>query len=192
MESVVWLTAEAAGELLTLQCAAYVTEAQAHNDLDLPPLTQSFGELSSELSEPGVTAIGLRDEAVRLVAAVRFHISSEEPNVAELGRLVVAPDVQGRGLGSRLLAIVEQRLPASVTDVQLFTGERSLGNLRLYARFGYEETHRTPTPGGLRVGSSRQAGVLNANRSVPDADLLVQLPHPCGRPPVRLAHQLDQ
>jgi len=151
MESVVRLTVGAAGELLTLQRAAYVTEAQAHHDLDLPPLTQSFGELSSELSEPGVTAVGLRDEADRLVAAVRFRVSSVEPNVAELGRLVVAPDVQGRGLGSRLLTIVEEHLPASVTDIRLFTGERSLGNLRLYARFGYEETHRTPTPGGYAL-----------------------------------------
>ncbi|MFG1782069.1 GNAT family N-acetyltransferase [Rhodococcus oryzae] len=151
MESVVRLTAEAAGELLTLQRAAYVTEAQAHNDLDLPPLTQSLGELSSELSGLDVTAVGLRDEADRLVAAVRFHVSSEEPNVAELGRLVVAPDVQGRGLGSRLLTNVEEHLPASVTELRLFTGERSLGNLRLYARFGYEETHRTPTSGGYAL-----------------------------------------
>jgi hypothetical protein len=29
-----------AGEILTLQRAAYVTEAQAHGDLTLPPLTQ--------------------------------------------------------------------------------------------------------------------------------------------------------
>lgn len=29
-----------AGEVLTLQRAAYLTEAQAHDDLSLPPLTQ--------------------------------------------------------------------------------------------------------------------------------------------------------
>lgn len=145
------LRTEDAGELLTLQRAAYVTEAQAHADLNLPPLTQSLEEVVTELSDPEVTAIGLRSETSRLVASVRLNISSADPHVAELGRLVVAPDLQGRGLGSRLLGLVENRLPATVTDLRLFTGERSIGNLRLYGRFGYRETHRTPTPGGYAL-----------------------------------------
>ncbi len=37
VESLVRLGAEDAGEVLTLQRAAYVTEAQAHADLNLPP-----------------------------------------------------------------------------------------------------------------------------------------------------------
>lgn len=151
MKSVATLTVNDAGELLTLQRAAYVTEAQAHGDLNLPPLTQSLDELASELSRPEVTAIGLRNDADRLVAAVRVFRSTADSHLAELGRLVVAPDAQGRGLGSRLLELVENRLPASVTDLQLFTGERSVGNLRLYARFGYQETHRTPTPAGYAL-----------------------------------------
>lgn len=140
-----------AGELLTLQRAAYVTEAQAHNDLSLPPLTQSFDELVIELARPDVTAFGLRDEARRLVAAVRVYRISADPRTAELGRLVVAPDMQGQGRGSRLLELVEERLPEQVADLQLFTGEHSLGNLRLYSRFGYQETHRTPTPRGYAL-----------------------------------------
>ncbi|WP_407727507.1 hypothetical protein ACJEDT_07880 [Rhodococcoides fascians] len=71
MHSVVRLAAEDAGELLTLQRAAYVTEAQAHGDVLLPPLTQSSAEVAEELSSPGVTAIGIRTETSRLVAAVR-------------------------------------------------------------------------------------------------------------------------
>jgi GNAT superfamily N-acetyltransferase len=154
MESVVTLTALDAGELLTLQRAAYVTEAQAHGDLSLPPLTQSIDELTGELSRPEVTAIGLRGDSDRLVGAVRLYVSyvsPADPQTAELGRLVVAPDVQGRGFGSRLLELAEYRLPASVTVLQLFTGERSVGNLRLYARFGYVETHRTLSPGGYAL-----------------------------------------
>ncbi|MDH6199034.1 ribosomal protein S18 acetylase RimI-like enzyme [Mycobacterium frederiksbergense] len=151
MESVVTLSVGDAGELLTLQRAAYVTEAQAHNDLGLPPLIQSLDELTTELAKPEVTAFGLRDDAQRLVAAVRVYLFPAEPFTAELGRLVVAPDMQGRGRGSRLLELVEERLPEQVTDLRLFTGERSLGNLRLYSRFGYQETHRTPTPGGYAL-----------------------------------------
>ncbi|NMM91550.1 GNAT family N-acetyltransferase [Rhodococcus sp. SRB_17] len=151
MESVVMLSGGDAGELLTLQRAAYVTEAQAHDDLNLPPLMQSLDEVVSELAQPEVTAFGLRDDSQRLVAAVRVYLSPADPRIAEVGRLVVAPDMQGRGRGSRLLELVEERLPEQITDLQLFTGERSLGNLRLYSRFGYQETHRTPTPGGYEL-----------------------------------------
>lgn len=151
MESVVTLSGGDAGELLTLQRAAYVTEAQAHDDVNRPPLTQSLDELVSELTRPDVLAFGLRDDARRLVAAVRVYLSPTEPHTAEVGRLVVAPDMQGRGRGSRLLELVEERLPERITGLQLFTGERSLGNLRLYSRFGYQETHRTPTPGGYAL-----------------------------------------
>ncbi|MBM4570212.1 GNAT family N-acetyltransferase [Rhodococcus hoagii] len=151
MESVVTLSGGDAGELLTLQRAAYVTEAQAHDDPNLPPLMQSHGELVGELTQPAVIAFGLRDDSQRLVAAVRVHLSSGEPHVAEVGRLVVAPDMQGQGLGSRLLELVEVRVPEWITDLRLFTGDRSLGNLRLYSRFGYRETHRSPTPGGYAL-----------------------------------------
>lgn len=151
MESVVTLSGGDAGELLTLQRAAYVTEAQAHGDVNLPPLMQSLDEVVSELAQPDVIAFGLRDDSQRLVAAVRVYLSSTDSHTAELGRLVVAPDMQGRGRGSRLLGLVEERLPEQVTDLWLFTGERSLGNLRLYSRFGYQETHRTPTPGGYAL-----------------------------------------
>lgn len=151
MEHEVRLTAAHAGELLTLQRAAYVTEAQLHNDLQLPPLTQSLDDLAKELSLPELTAIGLRTDAGRLAAAVRLRVGAPQTHAAELGRLVVAPDLQGRGLGSRLLRIVEQRLPAEVTELRLFTGEHSAGNLRLYTRFRYAESHRTPTPGGYAL-----------------------------------------
>lgn len=73
---------------------------------------QSPDELAAELVDPQVVALGLR-EGARLVAAVRVHIEDE---AAELGRLVVAPDRQGRGLGSRLLREAEEQVPESVSS----------------------------------------------------------------------------
>jgi GNAT superfamily N-acetyltransferase len=102
------LSAADAGEVFTLQRAAYVTEAQAHGDLALPPLVQSLAELVVELTDPQVLALGLR-EGARLVAAVRVRIEAE---AAELRRLVVAPDRQGYGLGSRLLREAEKQVPS--------------------------------------------------------------------------------
>jgi len=160
------LGAEHAGEVLTLQRAAYVTEAQAHRDVDLPPLWQSLSELTAELSDPEVLAAGWRDEDGRLVAAVRVRVRRSAPTVADIGRLTVVPDRQGQRLGSSLLTAVERQLPASVTELRLFTGERSEGNLRLYELLGYRETHREATPAGyslVHVTKYRDRQQLNSS-----------------------------
>lgn len=145
------LGVEDAGEVLTLQRAAYVTEAQAHGDTDLPPLRQVLSELAAELADPAGLALGWRDARGRLVAAARARVIGASSDVAEIGRLTVAPDRQGQRLGTRLLAAIEAELPAGVTGLRLFTGERSEGNLRLYARAGYTETGRQPTGAGYSL-----------------------------------------
>jgi GNAT superfamily N-acetyltransferase len=132
-----------AGELLTLQRAAYVTEAQLHDDVRLPPLVQTLEQLRAELGGPS-QAWGLR-RAGRLVAAVRLRDLGN--GRVDLGRLMVAPDLQGQGLGSGLLVRSEALAPAGTREVHLFTGELSEANLRLYRRHGYVETHRTPAGG---------------------------------------------
>jgi ribosomal protein S18 acetylase RimI-like enzyme len=137
------LEAAHAGEALTLQRAAYVTEAQAHDDPRLPPLLEPLETLRAELADPGVVAIGARDGG-RLVGVVRLRRERDDPGAAELRRLAVAPDRQGEGIGTRLLLAAEARAPAGVTVVRLFTGEHSAGNIRLYRRHGYRETHRAP------------------------------------------------
>jgi GNAT superfamily N-acetyltransferase len=85
------------------------------------------------------------------VAAGRVRVRQSAPTVAEVGRLTVVPDRQGQGLGSSLLMAVDGRLPASVTELRLFTGERREGNLRLYERLGYTETHREAIPAGYAL-----------------------------------------
>lgn len=128
-----------AGEILTLQRAAYVTEAQLHKDVNLPPLTQTLTELVAEIEDPRVTVLGYR-EASRLLASTRIEIHQD---LAQLRRTAVAPDQQGRGLGTALLKWAERLLPASVSAIELFTGEYSEANLRLYRRLGYEEVRRS-------------------------------------------------
>jgi GNAT superfamily N-acetyltransferase len=129
-----------AGELLTLQRAAYASEAQSHDDPRLPPLTETFDEVRSALADSGVVVLGIR-ESGRLVASVRLRVGAD--GRIALGRLCVAPDRQGCGLGTTLLRAGECVVD-DVTAVDLFTGEYSAGNLRLYRREGYLETHRTP------------------------------------------------
>lgn len=154
------------GEILTLQRAAYVTEAQAHDDLGMPPLTQTLGQLRAELADPAVTAWGIRERG-RLVACVRVRLADRV--TAEIGRLTVAPDRQGAGLGSGLLRAAEARLPAEVTVIRLFTGERSQANLRLYQRLGYAETGRSPAGGYDLVHLAKTRARPDSGARVPSA-----------------------
>jgi ribosomal protein S18 acetylase RimI-like enzyme len=129
-----------AGEVLTLQRAAYVPEAQRYRDPDLPPLVESLDELVAVLRSPSVVALGVR-EGHRLVGAVRVRLADD---VAHLGRLVVAPDRQGQGIGSALLTASEEALPPGIREIRLFTGDRSAATIRLYERFGYRRQGETP------------------------------------------------
>ncbi|MDN5920752.1 MAG: GNAT family N-acetyltransferase [Pseudonocardia sp.] len=156
------LTDADAGEVLTLQRAAYVSEARLHNDVALPPLTQTLDDLCDELGRRDVLAWGLRERG-RLVAAVRVTVRDHR---AELGRLTVTPDRQGEGLGTRLLRHVEEQLPEAVDAIELFTGERSEANLRLYRRHGYQETRRAPA-GYYDLVHMRK--ILNTARSGSDS-----------------------
>ena len=55
----------------------------------------------------------------------------------DIGRLMVAPDLQGRGLGRRLLDRIEAAAPPGVTTYALFTGAGSVRNQRMYKKAGY-------------------------------------------------------
>lgn len=142
---VVALSPAAAGELLTLQRAAYVDQARLYGDADLPPLTQTLPELRAELD--AVSALGAVVGG-RLVGAVRTHAVD---GVLHIGRLVVAPDWQGRGVGSSLLRAAEAARPPGVRSAALFTGHLSRDDLRLYARHGYVEQRREQVRPGLAL-----------------------------------------
>lgn len=61
-----------AGELLTLQRAAYVTEARLYGDPELPPLTQSLADLRDELRSAVALKAVVRHRIVGAVRAPRL------------------------------------------------------------------------------------------------------------------------
>nr|WP_106815219.1 GNAT family N-acetyltransferase [Microbacterium timonense] len=134
---------EDAGEVMTLQRAAFVQEALIYGSPEMPPLTQTLEEVESELQE-NIGCVAL--DGARMVGAVRARLDGE---LLLVGRIAIAPDRAGEGIGTTLLAAVERRgAEAGATEAELFTGSLSEANLRLYEREGYVETQRVPGDDG--------------------------------------------
>lgn len=128
------ITMADAGEVLTIQRAAFVSEALIYGDPRMPPLVQTLEELEAELAdaEGWVARAG-----TRLVGAIRTR---EDDGVLLIGRIAIAPDMQGEGIGPRLLEAAEEHSDAD--EAELFTGSLSEANIALYEKCGYVVTER--------------------------------------------------
>jgi len=123
-------------EILALQKLAYQSEAELNNDFSIPPLTQTLDEIRSEFSDAMFLKVM---DGGRIIGSVRAH---EKDGTCHIGRLIVHPDFQNRGIGSRLLKAIEGKFAPK--RFELFTSERSERNLYLYKKFGYREFKRAP------------------------------------------------
>jgi len=117
-------------EILALQKLAYQSEAALHDTFDLPPLTQTQAQIEADFGSQVFLKIS---DGQRIVGSVRARLAG---GACHIGRLIVHPEVQGRGLGTRLMAEIE-RLFARAERYELFTGHKSARNLALYERLGY-------------------------------------------------------
>jgi ribosomal protein S18 acetylase RimI-like enzyme len=128
-------SADDAPAILALQKLAYQSEARLYDDWNLPPLTQTLDSLRAEFDAARVLKALDGD---RIVGAVRAR---EAAGNCHVGRLVVSPELQGRGIGTRLLRAIEAEFP-KVDCFELFTGSRSEANIRLYERLGYRRSRQ--------------------------------------------------
>ena len=119
-------------ELLVLQRCSWVQEAFANDTLDIPALRETAEDIADWASTWQVWVVRRYG---RLVAAVRARADG---SVWEIGRLMVAPDLAGHGVGRWLLGYAENQAPADTTGFSLFTGAGSDRNIALYQRSGYE------------------------------------------------------
>jgi len=89
----------------------------------------------------------------RLVGSVRVRRDPHRETTWQIGRLMVVPDLQGRGLGRALLAHAEALAPADITTLWLNTGADQARLLRLYKKAGYAV-----------VGPGENAGTVDLSR----------------------------
>jgi tRNA (guanine37-N1)-methyltransferase len=139
-----------AGEVLTLQRCCWVSEAQANEGIPIPALLESLDDVRRSFDE--WTTVIVR-AAGRLVGSARGRLASGD--VWDVGRIMVAPDLAGRGLGRWLLRHIERAAPAEATSYRLFTGAGSARNIRMYRRAGYRPDPRVEPPTGVVVLSKR-------------------------------------
>jgi tRNA (guanine37-N1)-methyltransferase len=123
-----------AAELMVLQRACWLSEAVANETLDLPAFTEDLDDVRRGIVEWRTWVVRSRG---RLVGSVRARESRDVPGQWEIGRLMVAPDLQGQGTGRYLLEYAESAAPAGTTRLWVNAGSRSTANLRRYRRAGY-------------------------------------------------------
>jgi ribosomal protein S18 acetylase RimI-like enzyme len=126
--------------ILALQKSAYLSEASLYNDNSIPPMTQTLEALVADF---GRKTILKAVEGKRIVGSVNGFLTGD---TCYIGRLMVHPDFQGRGIGTRLMESIEAWFNDAVAW-ELFTGELSIANIRLYERLGYRVTRKEIFPG---------------------------------------------
>jgi ribosomal protein S18 acetylase RimI-like enzyme len=120
-----------AAEILALQKLAYLDEAAFYDDYTIPPLNQTLEETEAEFKDQLVLKTTLDG---KIIGSVRAYM---EEGTCFIGKLIVHPDHQNRGIGTRLMYEIENRFDQA-ERYELFTGYRSERNLHLYRKLGYK------------------------------------------------------
>lgn len=117
-------------EILDLQYLAYQSEAKLFNNPNIPPLKQTLSDVAEEYQK-GII-LKASDDTGTIVGSIRGYCSN---GTVYIGKLMVHPDMQNQGIGTKLLNSIEKEFPNQ--RYELFTSTRSSKNIILYERLGY-------------------------------------------------------
>ena len=117
--------------ILDLQYLAYQSEAKLFHDPDIPPLKQTLAEVECEFQK-GIILKAV-DVNNTIIGSVRAYYDNDS---VYIGKLMVHPEKQGQGIGTRLLAAIENEYPQQ--RYELFTSSKSIKNIELYEKSGYK------------------------------------------------------
>lgn len=118
-------------DILDLQYLAYQSEARLFNNMDIPPLKQTLEDVINEYKKG--TILKAVDEKGKIIGSVRGYLKD---GTVYIGKLMVHPQYQGKGIGTKLLLSIEREFP--VYRYELFTSTKSKRNIELYEKLGYK------------------------------------------------------
>lgn len=117
-------------EILALQKLAYMSEGELYNDYTIEPLTQTIESIKEDYNKQTILkAI----EDGEIVGSIRAY---EIEGICYIGRVFVHPDYQNKGIGRKLVNSIEKHFD-KCNKYSLFTGKKSLKNIKLYTSLGY-------------------------------------------------------
>jgi ribosomal protein S18 acetylase RimI-like enzyme len=123
-------TVEDAAEILKLQKLAFFSEAKRYDDFSIPPLMETTENICQAFN-CNIVLKATVDGVI--IGSVRGQLTDDS---CYIGRLIVHPDFQKRGIGSRLMKAIEAEFP-QVNKYTLGAGHLSEETIRLYQKLGF-------------------------------------------------------
>ena len=117
--------------ILQLQREAFYQVAVAENNFEIKPMLQTYEQICEDYEKKLFLKYVVDGE---IVGSVRAFIN--ENTECEIGRLIVKPKFQGKGIGSELMKAIESEC-ADATVFSVFTSKSSEPTIRLYKKLGY-------------------------------------------------------
>lgn len=117
--------------ILDLQKEAFYDVAKAENNFNIMPMVQTLDEMTEEFKEKTFMKYVADDS---IVGSVRAFIDSE--GSCHIGRLIVKPEYQKKGIGTELMGVVEKYCSAA-KKFTIFTSKSSVSTIRLYTKLGF-------------------------------------------------------
>jgi ribosomal protein S18 acetylase RimI-like enzyme len=119
-------------EILNLQKLCYHENAIRYNDFSLDPLTQTLSDVNEEFAKKIVLKAV---EGGKIIGSIRAF---DKDGTCHIGRVIVHPDYQNRGIGKLLMGKIESFFKIS-DRFELHTGFRDVKNLFFYTKLGYNK-----------------------------------------------------
>lgn len=139
-------------EILNLQFLAFGEVAKRLGLGSIPPLEQTLEDLQEEARH---SALLKYTENGRITGSVRGCLDGR--NVCHVGKLIVNPDCQNRGIGRQLMLALEEYFRGKAAGYLLFTSAETPETLHLYRKLGYTEQYRKTAKGMTTVFLEKKA-----------------------------------
>ena len=119
-------------DILILQKECFQSEAIANKDFEIPPLHQDLESLQEEFNKGIILKATANNQIIGSVRGCQYD------NTAYVGKLIVDPNFQNKGLGKQLMDKMEEEFKL-VERIEIFTGAQSEKNLNFYNKIGFVE-----------------------------------------------------